>query len=60
MAKGNQEQKAIPGDEPGTVEETERTLVVKCPSGTTAASVEAEQDYDSDSVLMILECKYPK
>jgi hypothetical protein len=58
MAKGNQEQKAIPGDEPGTVKETERTLQVKCPSGTIAAGVEAVPD--EEGVLMIVECNYPK
>ena len=60
MAKGggDQNQKALPGDDPGTVEETARMLQVKCPSGTIAAGVEAVQD--EVGVLMIVECDYPE
>ena len=58
MAKGDQNQKALPSDDPGTVEETARMLQVKCPSGTIAAGVEAVQD--EEGVLMIVECNYPE
>jgi hypothetical protein len=55
---GDRNQKALPGDDPGTVDETARMLQVKCPSGTIAAGVEAVQD--EEGVLMIVECNYPE
>jgi hypothetical protein len=60
MAKGggDQNQKALPGGDPGTVDETARMLQVKCPSDTIAAGVEAVQD--EEGVLMIVECNYPE
>ncbi|MGE5155312.1 MAG: hypothetical protein ACM3ST_15040 [Bdellovibrio bacteriovorus] len=60
MAKGggDQNQKGLPGDDPGTVEETGRALQVKCPSGTVAAGVEAVPD--EEGVVMIVECNYPE
>ena len=63
MAKGDQNQKALPGDDPGTVDETARMLLVKCPEGTKAAgveAVEAVQDDDTVDLLMIVECNYPE
>jgi hypothetical protein len=63
MAKGDYERKGANGDEPGTVEETERMLLVKCPEGTKAAgveAVEAVQDDDTVDLLMIVECNYPE
>jgi len=61
MAGGDANKKGAPDDtwlgDPNT-EETERTLTVRCPSGTTADSVEAVPD--DEGVLMVVECNYPQ
>ena len=61
MASGNNERKGAP--EPSwlgesNTEEMERMLTVKCPSGTTADSVEALPD--EEGVVMVVECNYPE
>jgi hypothetical protein len=39
-------------------DESERTLIVKCPDGTSADAVQALPD--EEGVVMVVECNYPK
>lgn len=61
IAGGDTQKKGAPDDtwlgDPNT-DETQRTLIVRCPSGTTADSVEALPD--EGGVLMVVECNYPE
>ncbi len=60
LAGGDKNRQAAPDSWYGETnkDDTERTLVVKCPAGTTADSVEASPD--DQGVVIVVECNYTK
>jgi hypothetical protein len=58
---GDQNRQGAPDDNwqgVSNTDDTERALTVKCPSGTTADSVEALPD--QEGVVIVVECNYVK
>lgn len=61
IAGGDQNRRGAPGDNwqgASNTDDRERALTVKCPSGTTADSIEALPD--QEGVVIVVECNYPK
>jgi hypothetical protein len=61
MAGGDAKRQGAPQDSwqgVSNTEETERALMVKCPAGTSADSVEAVPD--EEGMVIVVECNYPQ
>lgn len=59
MAGGDTKRQAAPGDTwqgDANTDDKERTLIVKCPEGTTADAVQALPD--EEGVVMVVDCNY--
>ncbi len=59
MAGGDSNKKGAPADTwlgDANTDERERTLIVKCPEGTSADAVQALPD--EEGVVMVVECNY--
>lgn len=61
MAGGDTKRQGAPADSwqgASNTDETERALMVKCPAGTSADTVEALPD--EEGMVIVVECNYPQ
>jgi hypothetical protein len=61
MAGGDTKRQGAPQDSwqgASNTDDTERALMVKCPAGTSADSVEAVPD--EEGMVIVVECNYPQ